>query len=92
MMQILVVGTGCARCAAAEKVVREAVAASGMDAKVSKVSDVMEMLRLGVMSTPAVVIDGRTVCAGCVPTKQQMLDWLSHEAAASSDESCGRKA
>lgn len=89
MMQILVIGTGCARCAAAEQVVREAVAASGMEAEVSKVSDVMEMLRLGVMSTPAVVIDGRTVCTGCVPTKQQVLDWLSQEAAASPDENIG---
>lgn len=75
-MEIKVLGPGCAKCHQTEDVVRTAVASAGADAKVVKVSDMMEIAAHGVMKTPAVVIDGRVVCSGKVPTPAEVLGWL----------------
>lgn len=90
MKKILVLGPGCAKCVLTEKIVREVVDASEVSAEVTKISDVMEMIRLGVMSTPAVIIDGKVVCSGRVPTADQVRAWLEEGAAESpSDGECG---
>ena len=75
-MQIKVLGPGCPKCHETEKLVREAVAETGVDATVLKVSDFQEMAMLGVFATPAVVIDGAVKCSGKVPTKREVLAWL----------------
>jgi len=75
-MQIKVLGPGCAKCKEAEQMVREAVAEAGVNATVDKVSDFAEIARCGVFSTPAVVIDGQVKCAGRVPAKKEILDWI----------------
>jgi small redox-active disulfide protein 2 len=75
-MQIKVLGPGCPKCHETEKLVREAVAETGVDATVLKVSDFQEMAMLGVFATPAVVIDGVVKCSGKVPTKREVLAWL----------------
>ena len=75
-MDIKVCGPGCANCTKAENVVREAVAETGKDARVVKISDFAEMAKLGVLSTPAIVINGRIKCVGKVPTKNEVLEWL----------------
>jgi len=71
-----VCGPGCANCTKAENIVREAVAAAGMDARILKISDFAEMAKLGVLSTPAIVINGKIKCVGKVPTKNEVLEWL----------------
>ncbi len=76
-MLIQVLGPGCARCREAENVVVAAVREAGCDAAVEKVTDIREMMTLGVMSTPAVVIDGRIMCTGRVPAKAEVLNWLA---------------
>jgi len=75
-MEIKVCGPGCASCAKAEAVVREAVTEAGGEATVSKVTDSAEMARLGVLGTPAIVIDGGIRCVGKVPAKREVLSWL----------------
>ena len=75
-MEIKVCGPGCANCTKAEAVVKEAVAESGVAAEVEKVTDFAEMARLGVLSTPAIVINGQIKCVGKVPTKSDVLEWL----------------
>ena len=75
-MQILVLGTGCTKCAHTEKIVHEAVKRCDSNAKVTKISDMMEIVRHGVMSTPAVIIDGKIVCSGHVPTVEQVQSWI----------------
>ena len=76
-MIIKVVGTGCARCAEAENIVTTAVRETGGTATVEKVTDLKEMMLLGIMSTPAVVIDGRVMCAGRVPSGQEVREWIA---------------
>lgn len=75
-MEIKVLGPGCARCKQAEEIVREAVAESGVDADVIKVSDTMEIAKSGVFGTPAVIIDGQVKAVGKVPSKADVIGWI----------------
>ena len=75
-MEIKVCGPGCANCTKAETIVREAVADSGLDARILKINDFAEMAKLGVLSTPAVLVDGQIKCVGKVQTKQEVLEWI----------------
>jgi len=75
-MEIKVCGPGCANCTKAEAVVKEAVTESGVSAEVAKVTDFAEMAKLGVLSTPAVVINGQIKSVGKVPAKSEVLEWL----------------
>ena len=75
-MEIKVCGPGCANCTKAENIVQEAVADAGIEAKVVKITDFVEMAQLGVLSTPAIVIDGKIMCVGKVPSKSEVLAWI----------------
>jgi small redox-active disulfide protein 2 len=73
---IEVLGSGCQKCQYVEKVVREVVAAAGIDAEVRHVTDYVEIASRGVMATPGLVIDGTVVLTGRVPTREQVAGWL----------------
>jgi small redox-active disulfide protein 2 len=75
-MEIKVCGPGCANCTKAENVVKEAVAEAGVTVELVKVTDFADMAKLGVLSTPAVVVDGQIKCVGKVPSKSEVLTWL----------------
>ncbi len=60
-MDIKVLGPGCPKCQQTEKIVKEAVAEAGVDARIEKVTEAMEIAGYGVFGTPAVVIDGEYV-------------------------------
>jgi small redox-active disulfide protein 2 len=75
-MEIKVCGPGCANCTKAETIVKEAVADSGIDAQILKITDFAEMAKLGVLSTPAVLVNGQIKCVGKVPSKNEVLEWL----------------
>jgi len=76
MTTIDVLGPGCAKCTRLEKSVREVVAELGIDAQVRKVTDLDEMIRLDVFVTPALVIDGRVVAAGRIPSGAELRQLL----------------
>jgi small redox-active disulfide protein 2 len=76
-MMIKVCGPGCANCSKAESIVKEAVADVGVDAEIQKISDFAEMAKLGVLSTPAIIINGDIKCVGKVPTKKEVIMWLT---------------
>ena len=75
-MEIKVCGPGCAKCHEAERIVKEALEESDTEASVEKISDFNEIAKLGVFSTPAVIIDGQVKCVGKVPTKKDVLSWI----------------
>ena len=75
-MDIKVLGPGCPKCEKTEAIVKEAVAESGVDASVEKVTDVMEIAGYGVFGTPAVVIDGEVKSVGKIPKKEEILGWI----------------
>lgn len=60
----------------AEEVVREAIAELGKDAMVIKVSDIKEIASAGIMSTPAVAVDGDIKSTGKVPTREEVKSWI----------------
>ncbi len=76
-MEIKVFGPGCARCNDAEKIVINALAELGKEASVQKISDFQEMMKLGIMSTPAVAIDNQVKCVGKVPSKEEVIAWIN---------------
>jgi small redox-active disulfide protein 2 len=76
-MEIKILGPGCAKCKKAEKIVRKVVSEMNADAKVEKVTDMMEIAGYGVMGTPAVVVDGEVKCTGKVPEREEIKSWLT---------------
>lgn len=71
-MDIKILGSGCARCNSLEKNVREAVKEMGADIVVEHVTDFKKIMEYSVMMTPALVIDGKVVCSGSVPKKDEI--------------------
>ncbi|MEM0467469.1 MAG: thioredoxin family protein [Candidatus Thermoplasmatota archaeon] len=71
-MKIEILGTGCPKCKATEKIVRKVVAELGSDAEVVKVEDLQEIVNRGVMLTPAVVVNGEVKIVGHIPTAEEI--------------------
>ncbi|MBQ1270346.1 MAG: thioredoxin family protein [Clostridia bacterium] len=71
-MDIKVIGSGCERCGALYDNTVEALAQLGIDAVPTKVVDLMEMVRLGVMTVPSLMINGKLVIAGKVATVKEV--------------------
>ena len=67
-MKIAILGMGCATCNKLEDTVRQAVKETGVDAQIEHVKDIKQIMAYGVMTTPALVIDGKVVAAGKLPT------------------------
>ena len=78
-MKIEIVGPGCPRCIATEKSVKEAVKQLGIQAEISKVTDVAEFAKKGVMFTPGVIVDGQVKISGKIPTVDEIKQILSSE-------------
>ena len=76
MKEIKVLGTGCANCNTTLKLIEEVAAEKGVAITLSKVEDLPEIMRYGVMSTPGVVVDGKVVHAGGIPPRAKIADWL----------------
>jgi small redox-active disulfide protein 2 len=76
-MEIKILGTGCPKCKALEKVTRDVIAENGIVANVTKVEDIMDIMKYGVMTTPALVVDGVVVMKGHVPSKEEVKKLLT---------------
>lgn len=77
MHTIRVLGTGCRRCSELYDSARQAISASGIPCQVEKVSDVAKMLEYNPIALPALVIDGRVVAVGGVPTPNEIAALLT---------------
>ncbi|MDZ7754556.1 MAG: thioredoxin family protein [Gammaproteobacteria bacterium] len=77
MMNIKVLGTGCANCKRTQALIEEAAKAGNVDIEIEKVEDIAAIMGYGVMSTPGVVIDGTVVHAGGVPDRKAVEGWLA---------------
>ena len=76
MMNIKVLGTGCARCKSLEQATRKAVEELKLDATVEKVEDIQKIMEYAVMRTPALVIDEKVVLSGQVPKLTELKSLL----------------
>jgi small redox-active disulfide protein 2 len=75
-MKIEVLGMGCTNCNKLYQNVVEAVKQSGKEIEVSKVEDIKKIMGYGVLSTPALVIDGLVKAAGKVPKVEDIKEWI----------------
>ncbi len=71
-MEIRILGSGCSKCKTLEKMTRDVVSQTGISANIEKVEDIMEIMRYGVMSTPALVVDGVVVVKGRIPSSEEI--------------------
>ncbi len=71
-MKIEVLGTGCAKCKATEKIVKKAIEELGIQAEVVKIEDLQEIIDRGIMMTPAVIVDGKVKIIGHTPTVDEI--------------------
>ncbi len=76
-MKIQVAGPGCPKCNETEKNVREACSQLHLVADISHVSDFKEIAKLGVIFTPAVIVDGKMIISGKLPTVEELKNYLS---------------
>lgn len=76
-MKIEILGTGCAKCNKLYEAAKEAVAKAGKDAEVVKVEDLAEIMKRGVMVTPALAIDGEVKTSGKVLKPDEIAKMLS---------------
>jgi len=84
-MNIKVLGPGCARCQSLEKIVREVVEALRLNIGVEEVRDMKEIMKYPILMTPGLVINGKVVLSGKVPTKAE-VERLIMNALAAEDE------
>ncbi len=76
-MKIEVLGTGCSKCKELERLTREVVAQNGVEAEIEKVEDIMKIISYGVMSTPALVIDQIVMSTGRIPSKTEIMEFVT---------------
>jgi small redox-active disulfide protein 2 len=74
--KVEILGKGCPRCKQTEKLVRMAIEELGIEAVVEKVQDINEIISRGVVSTPAVAIDGKIVVSGRIPSLEEVKKFL----------------
>jgi len=71
-MDIKVLGPGCPKCKNLEKLTREVVSENQIEATVEKVEDIIKIMEYGIMRTPGLVIDGKVMFSGRVPSKDEL--------------------
>ena len=75
-MEIKILGSGCAKCKTLEKLTREVVIQNGIEATITKVEDIREIMKFGVMTTPALVVDGKVEIKGRIPSNEEIKQIL----------------
>jgi small redox-active disulfide protein 2 len=76
-MEIKILGTGCPKCKTLEKMTREIIEKEDIDASVSKEEDIMKIMAYGVLHTPGLVIDGKVVFSGRLPSRGELSELLT---------------
>ena len=71
-MKIEILGTGCAKCVKLEELARKAVSELGIEAEITKVKDLKDIMNYGVMVTPALVVNGEVKIAGKLPSIEEI--------------------
>ena len=76
MLNIKVIGSGCANCINLEKLCKEVVAENNIDADIEKINDYKDIMSYGIMSTPGLVVNRKVIHSGKLPTKSTLTHWL----------------
>jgi small redox-active disulfide protein 2 len=76
-MEIKILGSGCAKCKTLEKLTREVVEKNGIDATITKVEDIYQIMKYGVMTTPALVVNEKVEIKGRIPSLEEIKQVLT---------------
>jgi small redox-active disulfide protein 2 len=79
-MQLLVIGPGCAKCKTLAQFTEQAVKELGLTAEINKVTDLKQIMALGVMMTPALAVNGTVKVVGKVPSVGELKTLLAQAA------------
>jgi arsenate reductase len=76
-LDIKILGTGCANCLKLEELVKEVVVGNNLAADIEKVTNKDKFMDYGVMLTPGLVVNGKVLSSGKIPTKSTLEHWLN---------------
>ena len=76
-MEIKILGSGCSKCKTLEKLTREVVEKNGIDATITKVEDIYQIMKYGVMTTPALVVNEKVEIKGRIPSAEEIRQVLT---------------
>ena len=76
-MNIKILGTGCPKCKTLEKMARDSVNEMGISAEISKEEDIVNIMNYGILSTPGLVINGKVVLSGRLPSAKEIKELIS---------------
>lgn len=76
-MEIKVLGTGCPKCKTLEKKTREVLSETGVEASITKEEDIMKIMEYGIMHTPGLVINGKVVVSGRLPSTDEIKQFIT---------------
>jgi small redox-active disulfide protein 2 len=77
MLNIKVLGPGCANCQKVEAAAKNAVASMGVEAEVVKVTDYAQIMAYHLLATPGLVINEKVVAAGRIPSSAEVMTWVA---------------
>lgn len=77
MVNIKVLGSGCANCKRLEASTRKVIENLAIEAEIEKITDYAEIMKWPIMATPGLVINEKLVSAGRIPSEKEISDWLT---------------
>ena len=76
MLKIKILGSGCANCKRLEQIARKVASDQGLEAEFEKVTDMNEIMKWPILSTPGLVVNEKVVSAGRIPSESEIAGWL----------------
>jgi len=78
-MEVKILGTGCSKCKTLEEVTRKVVTDNRIDATITKVEDIVEIMKFNIMTTPALIVNGKVVSKGRIPSVDEIKQYLTKQ-------------
>lgn len=78
MLNVKILGSGCANCKRLEAMARKVAEELKLEAEFEKVTDMTEIMKWPILSTPGLVVNGKVVSSGRIPSEKEIAGWLTN--------------